>query len=104
MEPRRPERQHREAPRPRLVFAWLFVGSTAASYGVFLLALLALLVSEGLGFTEATLGAAMAALDLGGFASPFVAGMFADRAWPKPVSVAGLGCGAVGGLLCGVSP
>ena len=90
--------------RPRLVFAWLFIGSTAASYGVFLLALLSLLVSEGLGFTEASLGAAMAALDWGGFASPFVAGMFADRAGPKPVSLAGLGCVAAGGFLCGVAP
>ncbi len=91
-------------PRPRLIFAWLFVGSTAASYGVFLLALLSLLVTKGLGFTEAVLGAAMAALDLGGFASPFVAGMFADRAGPKPVSLAGLACVSAGALLCGVSP
>ncbi len=91
------------AVRPRLVFAWLFVGSTVASYGVFLLALLALLVTEGLGFTEVFLGAAMAALDLGGFASPFVAGIFADRAGPKPISVAGLGCVAGGAVLCGVS-
>ncbi len=95
---------HGGAPGPRLVFAWLFAGSTAASYGVFLLALLALLVTEGLGFTEASLGAAMAALDWGGFASPFVAGMFADRAGPKPVSLAGLGCVATGGFLCGVAP
>ena len=92
------------AVRPRLVFAWLFVGSTAASYGVFLLALLALLVTQGLGFTEAFLGAAMAALDLGGFASPFVAGMFADRAGPKPISLAGLGCVSAGAVLCGASP
>ncbi len=92
------------AVRPRLVFAWLFVGSTAASYGVFLLALLALLVTRGLGFSEVFLGAAMAALDLGGFASPFVAGMFADRAGPKPISLAGLGCVTVGAILCGVSP
>lgn len=92
------------AVRPRLVFAWLFLGSTAASYGVFLLALLALLVTRGLGFSEVFLGAAMAALDLGGFASPFVAGMFADRAGPKPISLAGLGCVAVGAVLCGVSP
>ncbi len=92
------------APRPRLIFAWLFIGSTAASYGVFLLALLSLLVTSGLGFTEALLGTAMAALDLGGFASPFVAGMFADRAGPKPISLAGLGCVSVGAFLCGISP
>jgi predicted MFS family arabinose efflux permease len=92
------------AVRPGLVFAWLFVGSTAASYGVFLLALLALLVTEGLGFTEVFLGAAMAALDLGGFASPFVAGMFADRAGPKPISLVGLGCVSVGAILCGLAP
>ena len=104
MEDRRADPPHGDAPQPRLVFTWLFVGSTAASYGVFLLALLSLLVSEGLGFTESSLGAAMAALDLGGFASPFVAGMFADRAGPKPVSLAGLGCVAAGGFLCGVSP
>lgn len=90
--------------RPRLVFAWLFVGSTAASYGVFLLALLSLLVTQGLGFTEVSLGAAMAALDMGGFASPFVAGMFADRAGPKPISVAGLACVATGAFLSGLSP
>ena len=90
--------------RPRFVFAWLFVGSTAASYGVFLLALLSLLVTRGLGFTEVSLGAAMAALDLGGFASPFVAGMFADRAGPKPISLAGLGCVSAGAFLSGVSP
>ena len=91
-------------PAPRLVFTWLFVGSTAASYGVFLLALLSLLVSTGLGFTAALLGAAMAVLDFGGFASPFVAGIFADRAGPKPVSLAGLACVSVGAFLCGVSP
>lgn len=90
--------------RPRLVFAWLFVGSTAASYGVFLLALLSLLVTQGLGFTEVSLGVAMAALDLGGFASPFVAGMFADRAGPKPISLAGLGCVSAGAFLSGISP
>jgi len=90
--------------RPRLVFAWLFVGSVAASYGVFLLALLALLVTQGLGFTEVFLGAAMAALDLGGFASPFVAGMFADRAGPKPISLAGLACVSAGAFVSGVSP
>lgn len=90
--------------RPRLVFAWLFVGSTAASYGVFLLALLALPVTEGLGLGEVFLGTAMLALDLGGFASPFVAGMFADRAGPKPVSLAGLGCVSVGAFLCGLLP
>ncbi len=90
--------------RPRLVFAWLFVGSTAGSYGVFLLALLALLVSEGLGFGELFLGTAMLALDLGGFASPFVAGMFADRAGPKPISLAGLACVSAGAVLCGVAP
>ncbi len=92
------------APRARLVFAWLFVGSTAASYGVFLLALLSFLVVSGLGFTEATLGAAMAALDIGGFASPFIAGIFADRAGLKPVSLAGLGCVAAGAFLSGISP
>ena len=90
--------------RPRLVFVWLFVGSTAASYGVFLLALLALLVSEGLGFGAFFLGTAMLALDLGGFASPFIAGMFADRAGPKPISLAGLACVSAGAFLCGVSP
>ena len=98
------DRDRGGSPRPRLIFAWLFIGSTAASYGVFLLALLSLLVTQGLGFTEAVLGAAMAALDLGGFASPFVAGMFADRAGPKPISLAGLGCVSVGAFLCGVSP
>ncbi len=90
--------------RPRLVFSWLFVGSTAASYGVFLLALLSMLVSQGLGFTDVFLGAAMAALDFGGFASPFVAGMFADRAGPKPVSLAALGCVSAGAFLSGTSP
>jgi predicted MFS family arabinose efflux permease len=99
-----PDRDRGPPQRPRVIFTWLFVGSTAASYGVFLLALLALLVTQGLGFTEAILGAAMAALDLGGFASPFVAGMFADRAGPKPISLAGLGCVSVGAFLCGVSP
>ncbi len=92
------------AARPRLVFAWLFVGSTAASYGVFLLALLALLVTQGLGFSEVFLGVAMASLDLGGFASPFVAGMFADRVGPKPISLAGLGCVSAGAFLSGASP
>ncbi len=92
------------AVRPRLVFAWLFVGSTAASYGVFLLALLALLVTEGLGLSDAILGTAMFVLDVGGFASPFVGGMFADRAGPKPVSLAGLGCVSVGAFLCGLAP
>lgn len=95
---------HVEAVGPRLVFAWLFVGSTAASYGVFLLALLALLVTQGLGFTEVFLGTAMMALDLGGFASPFIGGMFADRAGPKPISLAGLGCVSVGAFLCGLLP
>lgn len=92
------------AVRPRFLFAWLFVGSTAASYGVFLLALLALLVSEGLGFGAVFLGTALLALDLGGFASPFVAGMFADRAGPKPISLAGLACVSAGAFLCGVAP
>ncbi len=99
-----PGRIQTNGVRPRLVFAWLFVGSTAASYGVFLLALLALLVSQGLGFGELFLGTAMLALDLGGFASPFVGGMFADRAGPKPISLAGLGCVSIGAFLCALVP
>lgn len=104
MGPNAADTEHEVAAQPRLVFTWLFVGSTAASYGVFLLALLALLVTQGLGFDAVLLGTAMAALDLGGFASPFVAGMFADRAGPKPISLAGLGCVSVGAFLCGASP
>ena len=84
------------APRDteaRRVFAWLCVGCVVAAYGVFLLTILSLLVADTLGLGNAALGLAFASLSVGGFTSPFLAGMLADRAGPRPVKE----CGVRGG-------
>lgn len=91
-------------PSPRLVFSWLYLGCVVVSFGVFLLTILSLLVTDTLGLGDAGLGIAFASLSIGGFTSPFIAGMLADRAGPRPVSLAGLGCAAVGATLAGISP
>ncbi len=91
-------------PPARLVFAWLFLGSSMAAYGVFLLSMLSLLVAGALGLHEASLGLAFAALGLGGLASPFLAGLLADRAGPRPISLVGLGFVSAGALLAAFSP
>lgn len=92
------------APSPRRVFAWLYAGCVVAAYGVFLLTILSLLVADTLGLGNAQLGVAFACLSVGGFTSPFIAGMFADRAGPRPVSLAGMACVMAGGALAGWSP
>ncbi len=92
------------ATTPRLLFAWLYAGCVTASYGVFLLTILSLLVSSTLGLGEAGLGVAFASLSVGGFASPFVAGLFADRTGHRPITLAGLTCATAGALLAGLSP
>jgi len=91
-------------PPPRLVFTWLYAGCVVVGFGVFLLTILSLLVTDTLGLGDAGLGIAFASLSIGGFASPFIAGIFADRAGPRPISLAGLGCAAAGALLAGLSP
>lgn len=75
-----------------------------AAYGVFLLTILSLLVADTLGLGNAELGIAFASLSVGGFTSPFIAGMLADRAGPRPISLAGLACVMGGGLLAAWSP
>ena len=94
----------RRDPSPRRVFAWLYVGCVVAAYGVFLLTILSLLVADTLGLGNAGLGIAFASLSVGGFTSPFIAGMFADRTGPRPVSLAGLVCVMGGGALAAWSP
>jgi predicted MFS family arabinose efflux permease len=91
-------------PRPRIVFSWLYAGCVVAAFGVFLLTILSLLVTDTLGIGDAGLGIAFASLSIGGFTSPFIAGVFADRAGPRPISLAGLGCVTVGALLAAISP
>lgn len=91
-------------PSPRLVFGWLYAGCGVASYGVFLLTILSLLVSDSLGFGNAGLGIAFACLSVGGFTSPFLAGMLADRAGPRPISLLGMAFILVGALLAAWSP
>lgn len=88
----------------RLVFAWLYTGCVVAAYGVFLLTILSLLVADTLGLGNAELGIAFGSLSIGGFTSPFLAGMLADRAGPRPISLAGLACVLSGGLLAAWSP
>ncbi len=91
-------------PSPRRVFAWLYAGCVVASYGVFLLTILSLLVADTLGLGNAGLGIAFASLSVGGFTSPFLAGMLADRAGPRPITVAGMACVTAGGALAAWSP
>ncbi len=91
-------------PSPRLVFGWLYAGCVVASYGVFLLTILSLLVADTLGLGNAEIGGAFASLSVGGFTSPFIAGMLADRAGPRPISLAGMACVLAGGLLSAWSP
>ncbi len=86
------------------MFAWLYVGCAVAAFGVFLLTILSLLVSDSLGFGNAGLGVAFACLSIGGFTSPFLAGILADRAGPRPISLTGLAFVAAGGLLAAWSP
>ena len=86
------------------MFGWLYAGCVVVAFGVFLLTILSLLVTGTLGLGDAGLGIAFASLSIGGFASPFIAGVFADRAGPRPISLAGLGCAAAGALLAGISP
>lgn len=93
-----------QGPSPRLVFGWLYVGCAVASYGTFLLIMLSLLVADTLGLSDAALGVAFATFSVGGLASPFLAGLFADRAGPRPISLAGLGSVVVGALLAALSP
>jgi predicted MFS family arabinose efflux permease len=90
--------------RTRLVFAWLYAGCLVAAFGAFLLTILSLLVTGTLGLGDTGLGIAFASLSIGGFTSPFIAGMLADRAGPRPISVAGLGCVTIGAFLAAVSP
>jgi MFS family permease len=66
--------------------------------------MLSLLVAETLGLEETALGIAFASLGLGGLASPLLAGVLADRAGPRPLSLAGLGSVAAGALLSGTAP
>lgn len=75
-----------------------------AAYGVFLLTILSLLVSSSLGFGTAGLGIAFASLSVGGFTSPFIAGMLADRAGPRPISLTGMAFIVGGGVLAAWTP
>ncbi len=92
--------------RPRIgwTFVWLMAGEVVIGYGLFLLTILSLLVSQGLGMDEATLGLAFASISAGGFMSAFLGGILADRLGPRFVALTALSFTFVGGLAVAVAP
>ena len=85
-------------------FAWLMFGELVIGFAVFLLTILSLLVTQGLGLDEATLGLSFAAASAGGVTCAFLGGVLADRLGPRFVALTGLASACAGGLIVMSAP
>jgi predicted MFS family arabinose efflux permease len=90
--------------RPAWIFAWLMLGEVVIGFVMFLLTLLSLLVTQGLGIDEATLGLAFASISAGGFTCAFFGGVVADRLGPRFVALTALALTFIGGLAVAFAP
>ncbi len=85
-------------------FAWLMTGELVIGFATFLLTMLSLLVSQGLGLDDATLGLSFAAISTGGFTCAFLGGVLADRLGPRFVALTALSATSVGGIAVAFAP
>ncbi len=85
-------------------FAWLMTGELVIGFATFLLTMLSLLVSQGLGLDDATLGLSFAAFSMGGFTCAFLGGVLADRLGPRFVALTALSSTLVGGVIVAFAP
>jgi MFS transporter, AAHS family, 3-hydroxyphenylpropionic acid transporter len=94
----------RPAGRPAWIFVWLMLGEVVIGFVMFLLTILSLLVTQGLGIDEATLGLAFASISAGGFTCAFLGGVVADRLGPRFVALTALAFTFVGGVAVAFAP
>ncbi len=85
-------------------FGWLMAGELVIGFAVFLLTVLSLLVTQGLGLDDATLGLSFAAISTGGFTCAFLGGVLADRLGPRFVALTALSSSLVGGVTVAFAP
>ncbi len=85
-------------------FGWLMAGELVIGFATFLLTMLSLLVSQGLGLDDATLGLSFAAISTGGFTCAFLGGVLADRLGPRFVALTALSSTLVGGVTVAFAP
>jgi predicted MFS family arabinose efflux permease len=80
------------------------LGELVIGFATFLLTVLSLLVTQGLGLDDATLGLSFAAISTGGFTCAFLGGVLADRLGPRFVALTGLSATCVGGVTVAFAP
>ena len=85
-------------------FGWLMAGELVIGFATFLLTMLSLLVTQGLGLSDATLGLSFAAISTGGFTCAFLGGVLADRLGPRFVALTALSATLVGGVTVALAP
>ncbi len=85
-------------------FVWLMTGELVIGFATFLLTMLSLLVSQGLGLDDAALGLSFAAFSTGGFTCAFLGGVLADRLGPRFVALTALSATLVGGVIVASAP